>query len=387
MLQHRFVETALVSLAASIAAAVALVPTGLFLFATGTSLLWQNEARTPFDELGRRSVVAPAERAGGLDGAFVSVTAPLTASAPVGDPVFFEPGEFAYVARAVEMYAWQEHVSTETRRRWGGAREVDTVTEYALGWTAEPYPPGWMRYPDGHENPELPFRSANFVPAALTLGAWTLDMATTVPLTGVPIGPSDVRWTEAGQRLSHRDDGWFYRDGADPQAPELGDLRVRFVIVRANTTHTALGVAQGASLGAYSWLDGVAATPLFAGDRKDAIRTLGAIETIVLWGGRLGCTVAILVGLTLLAGPLFAVFDIVPPLGVIARLGAALVIVPLGLLWAFVVGGASQLFHSVGFLLVLAVVLSGVAMSWWDSRRAAHGSAPDPRRSSPRPSA
>lgn len=368
-MSHRFVETATVGLVASVTQAIALVPTGLFLLATCTALLWNNEARTGFDDMVRASVEAPADRAGGLDGELVTVTGVLGTSNPIGDPVFFAPADRAAVVRTVEMFAWQEVVSTETRKLWGGSREVDTITEYSLGWTSAPFPPNWMRHPDGHENPPLPFDTAQFVPERLSIGAWSLDPMESLVLDGRPVLPEDVAWTEAGQRLRYSEDGWYYLDGASSSAPTLGDVRVRFVVAEAGGTFTAAGLAAGDALRGNPWFEGVRIVPVIPGDRNNAIQTLGAISGLLTWIGRLAGALGILAGLAMLSAPLFAVLDIIPPLGLVARIVAAIAMIPVAIFWSGLVIGLSQILHSTGFLIIAGVLLFGVAMAWWDGRK------------------
>lgn len=368
-MSHRFVETITVSFGAAVVQAVALVPTGLFLVWTATGVLWNNEARTGFDEVAEQAAVAPVDRAGGFDGELVTVTGSLQGSAPVGDPVFFERGEYASVVRAVEMYAWQENVRTETRRNWGGSYDQDTITEYRLGWTAEPYPPGWMRYPDGHENPPMPHQSSRFGPERLSIGAWTLDPMFSLVFDGAPVAPGDVTWTEAGRRLRHADDGWYYLDGADADAPQLGDVRVRFVVARTGGRYTAVGVGSSGTLTPHSWLEGVAVVPVFPGDRANAIASLGALHGLLVWVIRIGGALAILLGLALINAPVFAILDVVPPLGIAARFLSTILLVPIALGWTVLVVCASQLLHSTGLLIIAGVLLFGVVMAWLDGRR------------------
>ena len=162
---NRFVDTITIPFAASIAQAVALVPTGLFLFGMSTAVLFSNEGRTDFGDLVAGAQALDPESIKSREGQLATLSGALRVDEPLGDAEYWDPGKFAAAIRIVETWAWTERVTRQERRNWGGGREVDTLTEYALDWTATPLTPERMRYPEGHENPPITLRSAGFASA------------------------------------------------------------------------------------------------------------------------------------------------------------------------------------------------------------------------------
>lgn len=368
-MQHRFVETVLIGFIAVFVQAAAMVPTGVSLFGMSTSALFKNEARESLADRVSRARTARADRAGGHDGKLVTVTGALEASTTLGDPVFFEPSGYAGVIRQVEMFAWEERVSTKQRRLWGGGRQVDTITEYRTGWTSSVLPTRQMKHPEGHDNPPMPWSSARFVPESLRVGAWTVDPMDALVLDGRPVEPADVRWTDAGARLALSDDGWYYADGALPDAPRVGDVRVRFLVIPTGGEVTAVGMGRGDSLTPAAWGGGIGAVAVLPGDRGAAIGAFRALDAAIVWVVRIGGTIGVFASFALVTGPIFAVLDIVPPLGFVARLLAVPIGVIASLGWTAVVIGTSQIAHSTGFLLMLGVLGIGVLLAWWDGRK------------------
>lgn len=365
---HRFVETAFVPFFATLAQAVALVPTGLFVVVMATVFLFQNEAGVGLEDFGRSTAVAPADRTAGPQREAVTVTATVSPSVDVGDPVFFRAPGTALVTRDVQVWAWDEAVSQTSKAQWGGGRETTTVYEYEQRWVSNPMAPEAMRYPDGHENPRAPYASATFVPESFHLGAWRLDPMWVQSLAGSVVQPTDVEWSPVGERLTYdAEDGWYYLDrGA---TPALGDVRVRFGRLPSNVEVTAIGVRDGAELAPVEWTEGIALVPLFPGSRTDAIQMLGALDATLLWIFRIGGAIAVLFGLVLIVSPLFAVLDIAPPVGVIARIGAAIVLIPSALGWSVTVICVSQMVRNPIVLIIVGVLLYGVFRAWWAARK------------------
>ena len=358
---NRFIDTKIVGFAALFAQALALVPTGFYLFGIATIVLYQNEARTDWGDMVSKTVVGPASPDSAFDGVDMTVTGALTADREIGDPIFFEPGPFVTVVRSVETYAWVERVDQSVERRWGGSAEVTTETTYHLAWVAEPAHTEDFRYPEGHENPRPRFDD-HFTFSDMQLGGWTLNPAQTLILANEPVLPGSVRWTDEGAALRYvvepdGNRGAYYYGGANPAAPQLGDTRMTFHVVPSGVTMTAVGYGAGETIGGLDWFKGVELVPVLPGSRQDVVGFMGGLFQITRWLGRIGGTIAVFFGLWLLIGPLFAVFDIAPPVGLAARVVAGIFVVPAAIAWSGLVMIVSQILHSWVMLTILAFLL------------------------------
>src|SRR5687767_8776889 len=74
------------------------------------------------------------------DGEVVAVTGPLAAGEPLHAATLVRPGPYAYLAWDVEVFAWQQLVTTTELgpTRSSGSREVAREVRYERGWTSDP---------------------------------------------------------------------------------------------------------------------------------------------------------------------------------------------------------------------------------------------------------
>jgi len=96
---------------------------GLALFLISFIVMWKTEGRTDFSKIASKTIEISADKISAkADGRPVSVTAPLVASAPIGDEGFLKPGDYITLERKVEMYAWVEEKHSKTEKKVGVAR-------------------------------------------------------------------------------------------------------------------------------------------------------------------------------------------------------------------------------------------------------------------------
>lgn len=304
--------------------AAVMLPLGVLLFALSFLVLWTTEGLPRFGEIAETSVAVDADATRGHDGQLVSVSGPIATTQSLGDDVFFAPGPFVYVYRVHEQYAWQEHAEVHEEKRWGGRRERTTTYTYAPAWTGMPTPTEHFRDPVGHHNPPPRMHMAHIVAPELKVGAWTVPLdqvelpgLSRLWLSEVTLQNEGARATTYGQSL--------YLDGADPLAPGIGDERVSFYVVRAGDPVTVFGKAQAGRIEPFS--TGRGSPPMLhirSGDREAAIEglhledrfrtiALRLVGFLMMWGG-----------LFLIPSLAYAVLDIVPLAGTVARISMAL---------------------------------------------------------------
>ncbi len=369
---HRFIETIVVGFAAMLGQAIALVPTGLTIFVAASIALFQNEARPDWGDVVESSLVGPTSPDEQFDGLDMTVTAALRSDRQVGDPLFFAPGDFVRVIRSVETYAWNETITESTEHNWGGSATITTEVNYHLAWTGDPLHSDGFRHPEGHENPRPRFDD-HFDSGEIQLGGWTLNPFQSILLYNEPVKPGAVDWTDEGDALRYvpSDDdksGFYYHGDASPHSPQLGDTRIAFYVVPTGVTMTAVGYGAGDTLGGIEWFENVALVPVVPGGRDDAKAFMGSIFGLTVWVVRIGGALAILLGLWFIVGPLFAVLDIIPPLGLLSRVCAGFILVPFAIGWAAFVIFLSQIVHSIFMLTVAGFLAYLYIRTVWDRR-------------------
>jgi hypothetical protein len=286
--------------------------------------------------------VNPASVDAAEDGRLVHLTGQMQAATPARDPLFgvSEPG-LLRLSRDAETYQWREESSSHSEQSVGGTKTTETTYTYHRVWSARPIDSGAFKQPAGHQNPPVLVPEAVFDGSGVTLGAYRVDPPVLARLDAFSAIPPGVAppggYSVAGD--------YFYR-GQDPNAPALGDVRVRFSGVPAQTVSVVAGQAAGAlttfrDRSGYAIVlaepGSVSAAVLF----QDAQRAEGRLTWILRGAGFAG----IFVGLLLLAGPVTTVFAVLPFLGSLAGAGAFLVALTLAVPVTLVTVGVAWVAH------------------------------------------
>lgn len=307
------------------------------------------------------------------DGRLVHVTGPATAARLLKDPAFHVGGPgLLRLERRVEMYQWREEEESKTETSVGGKETTRTDYRYSKRWSEEPIDSSAFKKPAGHVNPPMPYRSQVTNAHPVKLGAFTLDA-------------SEVRQIDAFEPIASEDGGTDLPPGfrwvgeqlvrGVSDSPQVGDLRVSFRIVRAQTI-SVVALQSAGGLTPYHGSNGWDIDLVRVGVQGPEVmfQQAKADENTFTWIMRGLGFVMMLVGIVLVASPLAWLASVLPFLeGIVnaAAFGLGLIIaLPLTLLtialsWlAFrpLIGGG---------LIVAAIVLAIVARRLVPRRR--HG--------------
>ena len=256
------------------------------------------------------------------DGKLVHVSGMMQPTTPARDPVFGVTGDgLLRLSRVVEMYQWKEETSSQSQQSVGGSKTTKTTYTYQRVWSAQPIVSTQFKVSDGHQNPPMQLRSATFDGAEVKLGAYRVDpsllnkVATFTPLQVQSAPPAGYQ--AAGTR--------FYQ-GKDPNQPAIGDVRVTFTAIAAQTISVAAAQSNGV-LTAYRDANGytialaepgvVTASGLFHDEQKS--------EGRLTWILRGAGFVAMLIGFVCVTRPLTMLFAVLPFLESLVGAGAFLV--------------------------------------------------------------
>lgn len=301
---------------------------GFVLVLASIGVLYWNEGRavTASRALSRGSAAIVEVSATPVDasanGKLVHVSATMQPTTPARDPAFGVTADgLLRLSRVVEMYQWKEATSSRSQESVGGSKTTETTYTYQHVWSAQPIDSAQFKMRDGHQNPPMQVRSATFDGVDVKLGAYRVDapllnkLAMFTPLQ-VPSAPP------AGYQVAG--DG-FYR-GHDPSQPGIGDVRVSFSAIRAQTISVA-AAQSGDVLTAYRDASGytialaepgvVTASGLFHDEQKS--------EGRLTWILRGAGFVAMLIGFVCISRPLTMLFAFLPFLESMVGAGAFLV--------------------------------------------------------------
>ena len=165
------------------------------------------------------------------------VVGPATAQSPIQD---FDVGiKFigqVSVARTAEMYQWKESLKKTSEESKGGS--TPTTQE----WSEQ-----IVSFED-HEDPKMPFRTARFSASDAKLGGWRLDpnIVGRIDLSQALKPAAPVGWTTYGDN--------YYR--SDPEKPQVGNMRVRYLGLPSSTTISVLARQSGDGFATFKTKDG-----------------------------------------------------------------------------------------------------------------------------------
>ncbi len=277
-----------------------------------------------------------------------------------------------HLSREVEMYQWRERESSKTEKKLGGGTETTTTYSYEKAWSSSLDDSGSFKVPAGHENPgQMPYRATKSSASEVTVGAFrmssgligSMNRFEPLAIESVEGLPSDLRWK------ARPANGGIYI-GRSPAAPEVGDLRVTFEVVRPATVSIVARQA-GDRLESYLTSNGGSIQLLSHGAVPADAMFVAAQKAnkVTTWVFRVLGFLMLAFGLKRIFRPLSVLADVVPAIGRVMEASTGFVAYLLAaFLWLIIVAVA-WLYHrpvlAVTLLLVAGAVLvfSGIAIT------------------------
>jgi len=306
---------------------------GLLLFVVSFPLLFWNEsravkvARSLSEGAGAVVGVATDRVDPANEGKLVHTSGAVTTEGPVEDPDLGVQAQAVKLLRKVEMYQWKQKEKSETRSKLGGGTETVKTYSYEKAWLPEVVDSSEFRQSGGHENPgSMPISSTTTVADPVRLGAFKLsseqlDQLTETQPLRVDQPPANPISDDTRGELRLVDGGYYL--GADPKAPQVGDVRIHFEVVNPTTVST-VGVQSGDSFIAYQAKAGGTVLLVSAGARSAAEMFKAAQDAnkTLTWLLRAAGWFLMFIGLLLVFKPIAVFGDVVPLFG--RMLGAGL---------------------------------------------------------------
>lgn len=323
---------------------------GLILLLVGVVLLFWNEGRAvqTYKSLKEGQGIVVNVESGKVDpandGKLVHLNGDAVTDGVLLDEDFGVATDALRLRRDVEMYQWEEKQETKTEKKLGGGEETVTTYKYAKTWSPGLIDSSAFQQADGHQNPaEMPYQSLSWDAENVTVGAFSVpaDLLSRLggfadlPVREVPDGavwPDDARPAQ----------GRIYL-GADPAAPQIGDVRIAYSIV-AQGPVSIVAEQRGDSFVDYQAKAGDRIAMIEPGTRtaQEMFESAIAGNTMLTWMLRLFGFLLLWFGFSLIFAPLSVLADVIPFLGNL-------------------VGMATGFF---AFLLALAVALVVIAVAW-----------------------
>lgn len=292
----------------------------------------------------------------------------LTQGGPLADALFGVRAEGIRLLREVEMYQWREEEKTEREKQLGGKTVDRKRYLYDKVWSSTLIDSDRFKQSDSHRNPErMPYESEAFAAQPVRLGAFELgadfveqlDKAEPLALgSGVALPPelsgkSQVQGSE------------LYV-GQDPGTPEVGDVRIRFALVKPDTV-SVVGRQAGSRIESYQAAEMSTSISLLGYGSLTSQQLFKAAEdenTIITWIIRVVGVLFAFAGVRTFFQLFTVLADVVPFIGGIVEVGATLVslliAVPLALVTIAVAWIAFRPLLGVALLVVAGAAVFGV---------------------------
>lgn len=341
---------------------------GLILFILSFGLLYWNEGRVDKSEIAKEATpINAAEVAdASLNGKLVAASGKLSSDETLGDGQYLVPGNYVVVDRVVEMYSWIEESKSESKTNLGGSETTQTTYTYRKDWTSTPASSANFKHPEGHENPakSLPDNRA-FVQNA-KVGNYFVDMRDiTLPeLSPVALTEGTVQLSEGAVLQGQQ---FVFKGAGTPTAPQVGDIRVSYNVLRPGIDALVLGKLSGQKIITYTdtTRDNEKLYRMFdGGDLDSAVGTLATEHTRSLWIFRILGFVLMWFGLSSIFGPISVVLDVLPIFGSISRGAVGLITFVTSLALTIVTIIVSMIAHNLIAVIIAGLLVLGAGV-WW----------------------
>lgn len=346
------------------------IGTGFILLIAATVLLWWNEGRAVktakmLEEAEGVAVHMPdvnvydAEYEGKLihaNGTVITLDSLIDTDFKVGVTGMF-------MTRDVEYYQWVESESSKTEDKLGGSQEVTTTYTYAKQWTSKPVNSSEFKDPEykNANNAGVRCQVENKLLSAqnATIGAYKLpeQMISAFPRSSnLPL-----KLTLQSDSLRKVNNNAIYF-GKNPDAPEVGDVRVEYHYVPAKNVVSLIAKVQGDTFTRYTAKNGKSFSSIVAGEKtmEEMFESEKAGNTMLTWVLRILGFILISAGLKMVFDILSTLLKVVPFLSSIMSWGVGLICNIIAFAWTLIVVAIAWLFYRPILSLCLLAIVGAV---------------------------
>lgn len=224
---------------------------GLILFFCAIIILWINEAdyakKIELVRFIKANVISiEAAKLSKLNNSKLIHTSDYAKSyETLSDGIVSVPMAIALI-RNVEMYQWQEIKRTKTEDLGGGKTRKYTEYKYNNIWSKELINSDNFKHKDLHENPdEFPVKSERINAANVNLGVYQLNNEEIAQIDNAS------KLMSLPYNEKYRIYNGFYFTGLDFDSPTVGDIKISYNIISANTPISVIAMQYGRKLMPY----------------------------------------------------------------------------------------------------------------------------------------
>ncbi len=370
MSQDSFTEVTNESWFGRIGGAIKGVLVGLVLVAVAFGLLFWNEGRSvkrykTLQEGSGAVVSVKSDKVdSGNEGKLIHVTGKADTDGTLADSVFGVSANALKLKRVVEMYQWKESSKSESKKKVGGGKKTVTTYTYSKDWSERAISSGSFKKPDGHQNPgSMPYESTETIAEDVTFGAFKLSSSLVSKINNfeaLSVG-QDMPLPEPLKDTVKPNNGGFYI-GASPASPQVGDVRVKFEIVKPGDV-SIVSRQMGDTFEPYQTKAGGTIELLEIGvfSADTMFKSAQKSNRVLTWILRFVGFLLMFIGLNMIFKPLSVIADVVPFIGSIVGVGTGIIAFLISLVFSLLTIAIAWIFYrpvlGVSLLVVVVVLI------------------------------
>lgn len=356
--------------------------TGLILFIGATVLLWWNEGRAVKTDKMLKQAEKQAVHVEDisslipeLEGSLIHATSMALTEDVLSDPLGGVEEVAIKLERNVEFYQWVEKAKTEKKDKLGGAEETVATYTYSKKWTSEPV--------DSEDFADPAYRGLNTVKkdiepevyyaADVKFGAYMLpDMLISGIGGDVPV-ELPVKDTSAHRHVIENQ--VYY--GADPEKPEIGDVRLTYTKVEPKEV-SVMAKVKGNTFEKFTAKNGYSMALIRDGQvsMEEMFQQEHSANNTILWLLRILGLILVFMGLKSMVEILITILKVIPFIANIANLATGIIIGVISFAWSLLVIALAWIYYRP--LLGILLLASGIgALVFFSKRGAAAEAASD----------
>ncbi|MDI9325376.1 MAG: TMEM43 family protein [Alphaproteobacteria bacterium] len=333
---------------------------GFILIIVGVSGLFINEGRVSPKTIFSKVSTITSDATNEKNGLIVLEGTPVI-NKKIADtyPSLLEPQSAVYINKLVEVYAWVETSTEETKENLGGSSDTTTTYNYKKEWTSNPPNSDNFKDKSGAYVNIIPTMKGGLSSQSFSLNNISIpaiqekDSVFSKPLI---LSKNNVQDKNSITTHTHL----FIGKNAHTDTPSIGDIRVSFNVIHANEKISAFGEKKDNNFSFDVTYKGDDQTGFIGvGSASQVLSTAQEQFKTSMWVIRGIGFIVIWIGFVLMTSIIPTLASVIPFLGSLTRgiLGFALGIV--SLIISFVVIIISNIFHNPIALVVVVVVIVG----------------------------
>lgn len=279
------------------------------------------------------------------------------------DNVFGVSENAIHLKRDVEMYQWKETESSKKEKKLGGSKETTTVYNYAKAWSSSLNNSSNFKISEGHTNPSgFLYNKVSKHSSDVTVGDFQLSGSQIGSIGGYEsVDLSNLAPLKI-ENASITDNVIFIGKGST-QAPQIGDMKVRFSIVKSKTI-SLVSVQKANTFMPYVAENGKNIELLSIGTQsaKQMFKSAQNDNKLMGYLLRVLGIVMIFIGFSLIFKPLSVLADVVPFIGSIVGFGTGILAFLLSLIIGLVTIAVAWIAYRPLVAIPLLVIALGLAV-------------------------